>query len=164
MAAHDTGDPTPATHSESSLSSLARTIAGAGGESQVDLNAADADSNRTALHKAAFWGHLHVIDYLTRTCLCNTDVIDFAGDTALHDAARFGHHGIVKELLAVGADSGIVNKEGHTALSLAKLHGKPDVVALIEEHVRAELASVAQARRQSFMMGGAPVSIGATKR
>ena len=84
--------------------------------------------------------------------------IDFAGDTALHDAARFGHAGIVKALLECGADCAVINKEGFSALKLARHHGKADVVAILEEHIQSELAAVAQARRESFLLGGKPVA------
>jgi hypothetical protein len=138
-----------------SLEHMERVIEKAGGVGNVEVDSVDSDSGRTALHKAAFWGHAHVVDFLTRKCLCRVSAPDFEGDTALHDAARFGHAKIVSQLLEVGADSGAVNNQGHTALSLAEEHGKKDVTKILEDHVAKELAAVAKARRESFLMGGA---------
>lgn len=47
------------------------------------------------------------------------------GDTALHDACRFGHVRVVEHLLASGADTTIKNKKGQTALDVAVLFGAP---------------------------------------
>ena len=77
----------------------------------------------------------------------------------MHDAARFGHVKIVKQLLEVGADAGALNAEGETALHLARLHSKPDVVKVLEGHMAEELSAVAKARRESFLMGGAEVTL-----
>ena len=73
-----------------SLEHMERLIHDVGGPNEVDVNSVDADSGRSALHKAAFWGHAHVVDFLTRVCLVRVGGQDYSGDTALHDAARFG--------------------------------------------------------------------------
>ena len=49
-----------------SLEHMERLIRDVGGPNEVDVNSVDADSGRSALHKAAFWGHAHVVDFLTR--------------------------------------------------------------------------------------------------
>lgn len=85
----------------------------------VDVNATDASSGRTALHKAAFWGHTHVVSYLIDACKVNLNPIDFNGDTPLHDAARFAHEGVVDYLLMSKADISIRNKDGRTPLEVA---------------------------------------------
>ena len=146
-----------------SLEHMKRVIRTQGGPGSIDIDSYDIDSGRTALHKAAFWGHAHVVSYLTRDCLCKVSAVDYAGDSALHDAARFGHTAIVSMLLNVGADVGGMNKEGHTPLSLARIHGKDDVEAIIQEHISAELSTIAKARRDSFLMGGASMSIASKK-
>ena len=57
---------------------------------------------------------------------------DSEGDTALHDAARFGHVEVVKLLLATpGIQVGIKNNKGLTALALAEDYGKPEVAAML---------------------------------
>ena len=124
----------------------------------ADPTSLEANSGRTALHKAAFWGHAHVISFLATKCLANVSCADFAGDTPLHDAARFGHAKIAKALLDVGADCAATNKAGQTALDLAKLHEKADVVALLTGHAKSEMQAAAKARRESFLLAGAPVA------
>lgn len=76
-------------------------------------------SGRTALHKAAFWGHIHVIKYLIEECHVDLNAVDFNGDTAIHDAARFAHESVVDELIKAGADLTIRNKDGRTPLQVA---------------------------------------------
>jgi len=125
----------------------------------IDVNSYDADSGRTAMHKAAFWGHCHVIDFLTSSCCARVGDTDFAGDTPMHDAARFGHVEIVRSLLRVGADCSAVNHEGFTPLMLAELHGKSDVVRVLTGHAHDELAAAAAARRKSFLLAGQPVPL-----
>ena len=80
------------------------------GLAYVDVDAKEADTGRTAMHKAAFWGRAHVIAFLANTCLANVSPEDFAGDTPLHDAARFGHARIVRALLDVGANCSSKNR------------------------------------------------------
>ena len=99
--------------------------------SKVDAQEAEAGSGRTALHKAAFWGHDHLMAILVGECKIAQNVKDFNGDTALHDAARFGHVKVVAELIKAGADKSITNNEGSTALALATEYNKDDVVALL---------------------------------
>ena len=57
---------------------------------------------------------------------------DSEGDTALHDAARFGHTEVVRLLLAApGMKVGIKNRKGMDALALAVDYGKPEVAEMI---------------------------------
>jgi cytochrome c peroxidase len=58
---------------------------------KAKVHEVEGSSGRTALHKAAFWGHDHLMDILIRQCKIDPNVQDYNGDTALHDAARFGH-------------------------------------------------------------------------
>lgn len=98
----------------------------------VNVNSTEAFSNRTALHKAAFFGHAHVVDYLASGGLgVNVNAQDADGDTALHDAARFGHAAVVECLLKAGADKSIKNKDGKLPTDLAAANDKPAVVALL---------------------------------
>jgi len=129
----------------------------------VDIHSFDLDSGRTAMHKAAFWGHNHVINFLTSSCCARVGDVDFAGDTPMHDAARFGHVDIVRSLLRVGADCSAPNHEGDTPLMLAELHGKHDVIAVLRGHAQAELAAAAASRRQSFLLAGQPVPLAPMK-
>ena len=84
----------------------------------------EANSGRSALHKAAFWGHDHIVPWLL-TLKVPVNAVDYNGDTALHDAARFGHDKCIDALLgAAGVDVSVVNKEGKTAYDVAVENGK----------------------------------------
>jgi hypothetical protein len=50
----------------------------------------------TRSHLALAGGHNHVINFLTSSCCARVGDVDFAGDTPMHDAARFGHVDIVR--------------------------------------------------------------------
>jgi hypothetical protein len=95
----------------------------------ANVHEKEKNSGRTALHKAAFWGHIDTITYLLDDCRLDPNVQDLTGDTALHDAVRFGHVPLVEKLLASGADRRIVNKDGKDAEALAKEYGKTAVAA-----------------------------------
>lgn len=94
----------------------------------ADVHALETHSGRSALHKAAFWGHGHTIEYLMNDCKLNPDVQDYNGDTAMHDAARFGHVGIVELLVGGGASTSLRNKDGLTAQEVGQQYEKPEVV------------------------------------
>jgi ankyrin repeat protein len=102
--------------------------------SGVNVNAAEAGSGRTPLHKAAYFGHGHVVAYLVTVAGTTIAVQDADGDTALHDAARFGHTKVIEALLKVGLDKGIKNTDGQTALDLAKTNEKKEAVELLEKN------------------------------
>jgi len=97
--------------------------------SMCDVSEREANSGRTALHKASFWGHIETITYLLDECKLDPNVQDFEGDTALHDAVRFGHAPLVDKLLASGADRRLVNKAGKDAVALAVEYGKTALAA-----------------------------------
>jgi len=75
----------------------------------------------------------HIVPWLLEKppagCGLDANAQDYAGDTALHDAARFGHTDVVKQLLANGAKPGVKNKAGQTAAAVAIENGK-DLSAL----------------------------------
>jgi len=106
----------------------ARKIAG-----QCDMHQLEHTSGRSALHKAAFWGHNDMVRYLVKECKLSPNVRDNYGDTPLHDAAKFGHTKVVEILLEGGADKSIKNNEGKDALSLAQGHGKHVIVELLKK-------------------------------
>ena len=90
----------------------------------ADPTRLEANSGRSALHKAAFWGHDHIVPWLL-TLKVPVNAVDYNGDTALHDAARFGHDKCIDALLgAAGVDVSVVNKEGKTAHDVAVENGK----------------------------------------
>lgn len=95
----------------------------------ADVHEKEANTGRTALHKAAFWGHNCTTDYLVGECRLDPNVQDNSGDTPLHDAVRFGHAGVVDKLLKAGADKTIKNKDGKNAEDIAKDYGKQAIAA-----------------------------------
>jgi cytochrome c peroxidase len=97
----------------------------------ANVHATEPNSGRSALHKAAFWGHGHLMEWLLVELKMDPNVQDYAGDTALHDACRFGHDAVVKALLEKGADKSIKNKDGKTAADVAKDYGKTGTAALV---------------------------------
>jgi ankyrin repeat protein len=101
-----------------------KALEGAGG---VNVNSVEAYSKRTALHKAAFFGHAHVVEYLLGLG-ADPNARDADGDAPLHDAARLGHAAVVRALLAAGADRALTNADGKTPSSLAAANDKTLVV------------------------------------
>lgn len=97
----------------------------------ADANSLESNSGRTGLMKAAYWGHTHMMPILLDELKVNMDIQDSAGDTALHDAARFGHVGVVTALLAAGANKNITNKDNKTPAQVAADYGKTEMVALL---------------------------------
>jgi len=97
----------------------------------ADIHEVENYSGRSALHKAAFWGHEGTIKFLLDAGI-NPNVQDYSGDTALHDAARFGHISAVQLLLPV-TDRTLKNKQGQTAAEVAVQYQQDKVKALFDE-------------------------------
>mmetsp|Transcript_27357 Transcript_27357/g.42058 ORF Transcript_27357/g.42058 Transcript_27357/m.42058 type:complete len:416 (+) Transcript_27357:54-1301(+) len=93
---------------------------------------AEANSGRTALHKAAFWGHDHLIAWFVDDLGIDVNALDSNGDTALHDAARFGHIEVCKLLLDRGADLAIANNDGKTVRDVAADYQKDEILGLVK--------------------------------
>lgn len=91
---------------------------------EADVHALESTSGRSALHKAAYWGHHALVLALLSEYGLDPNVQDYNGDTALHDACRFGHARVVEHLLAHGARPDIRNVQGQTALAVAAFHGQ----------------------------------------
>lgn len=92
-----------------------------------DVHAVEDYSGRSALHKAAFWGHTDVVGYLLELGL-DANAKDYNGDTPLHDAARFAHEGVVRALLASpSVDVTVVNNDQRTPLEVAKEYSASSV-------------------------------------
>jgi len=99
---------------------------------KADVHQAEKSSGRTALHKAAFWGHEKVVRYLLDECKLDVNATDYNGDTPLHDAVKFSHPGVVEILLASKPDLTLKNKQGKDAMALAVEFGYDKIVALLK--------------------------------
>jgi len=101
----------------------------------ADVHQLERSSGRSALHKAAFWGHVDTVEYLTKELKLNVNQQDYNGDTPLHDAARFGHLNVVKILVENGANIAIQNTDGKNVMEVAQLYEKHDVATYLQGHV-----------------------------
>lgn len=100
-------------------------------DNKVNANSTEAESLRTPLHKAAYFGHPEVIEYLVSEFKVHVNPVDAYGDTPLHDACRFGHVETIKALLGAGADKSMKNNTKQTPRDLAVFNDKDAVVELL---------------------------------
>jgi len=99
---------------------------------KADVHQLEKNSGRSALHKAAFWGHIDTVLYLSHDLKLNVNQQDYNGDTPAHDAARFGHLTVVRALVENGANVGIRNHAGKTVAEVAEQYQKPDIVYYVK--------------------------------
>merc|ERR1712233_227982 len=99
----------------------------------VDVDAVERYSGRSALHKAAFWGHVGVVNFLANELKLDVNLQDKNGDTPLHDATRFGHEAVAKLLIDAKTDLSIRNKDGQTPLDVATEYGKVNIVGMLRK-------------------------------
>ncbi len=99
---------------------------------KADVHEVERHSGRNALHKAAFWGHVEAVRYLANELKLDPNVQDQMGDTALHDAARFGNEEVAEILLAAGTDLKLQNSAGMTPRELAIEYGKDRIAERIQ--------------------------------
>lgn len=111
-------------------------------EKGADVHSREKNSGRTALHKACYWNHTHMMDWMLKDLKINTNVQDYNGDTALHDASMFGHKKVVEALLEAGCDRSIKNKEGMTAADVALAYEKEDTTAILKAKEGVKLPGV----------------------
>ncbi len=113
----------------------------------ADVQEREKSSGRTALHKAAFWGHEAAVNYLVNDCKLDLNVTDYNGDTALHDATRFGHQQVlvnwplyllpfevVQIILNARPDVTIKNRDGKDPLALAYQYDKPHIAEILRKY------------------------------
>ena len=99
----------------------------------ADPLALEVNSGRTGLMKAAFLGHDHVVKYLLNDLKVSINDQDVDGDTALHDACKFGHVNVIKLLVEGGSDASIKNKKGQTPKDVATEYDQPDAITFLSK-------------------------------
>jgi ankyrin repeat protein len=86
-----------------------------------------------ALLRAAREGHADAVEELLKTPGIEVNARDESGNTALLEAARFGHDHVARVLLAAGADVKMRDKDGKTPLMLAVAGGHDEVVRVLRQ-------------------------------
>lgn len=86
-----------------------------------------------ALLRAARLGNADTVKTLLASPNVDVNGVDAEGNTALIEAARFGHDDVVAALLIARADVNAKNKQGKTALMLASEGGHDEVVRLLTQ-------------------------------
>jgi catalase (peroxidase I) len=99
---------------------------------KADINEVEPTSGRTALHKAAFFGHCKTVQFLISQ-KAEINVQDYNGDTPLHDAVKHDNPGVVEILMNSGANATIKNKEGRTPLEVAVHHGHKKIETILQK-------------------------------
>ena len=110
----------------------------------------------TPLQRAAIDGHTAVVaallninvDKRTGKTLYPIMSRDKAGDTALHEAARYGQLECARLLVGAGADAAKRNKQGKTALEVARTMGKAEVATFLESAPQSAAEELSMLRRQ----------------
>lgn len=86
-----------------------------------------------ALLRAARSGNADTVKTLLASSNVDVNGVDADGNTALIEAARFGHDDVVAALLIARADVDAENKAGKTALQLASEGGHDETVRLLTQ-------------------------------
>ena len=86
-----------------------------------------------ALLRAARLGNADTVKTLLASPNVDVNGVDADGNTALIEAARFGHDDVVAALLIARADVNAKNKQGKTALMVASEGGHDDCVRLLTQ-------------------------------
>ena len=111
---------------------------------RISVGARD-NSGCTALHKAAYNGHIQIVEQFiefAKRGLCTLEGVDQEGSNALHKAAANGHTNIMELLISTGKiDLSVLDNEGSSILHTAAFHGQDQVVILLLKHC-ASLLSV----------------------
>ena len=89
-----------------------------------------------ALLRAARLGNADTVKSLLVSPNVDVNGVDADGNTALIEAARFGHDDVITALLIARADVNAKNKQGKTALMLASEGGHDECVRLLTQATR----------------------------
>ena len=95
-----------------------------------DINGADGFSGESALHRAAYHGHLPAARYLLEQG-ASIEAQDSRGNTPLHHAAWGGHKGLVKLLIQKGARIKALDSLNWNALMQACDRGHYDTAKML---------------------------------
>lgn len=98
----------------------------------ADIDAKDSNG-QTPLMFAVKGSHLDTIEYLLKNGADVNARSIKQGFTALTTAAAIGNVSVVRLLLEHGAEKGIAERDGNTALDRARQYGHPDVAALLDD-------------------------------
>jgi len=101
---------------------------------QVEWANPDDDGWR-AVHAASMMGHKDVVAFLGSRG-ADVNAVDNDQSTPLHWAAGNGKASVCTTLLALGADPAAKNKNGETALDLARERNHTECVAVLEAAMR----------------------------
>jgi len=96
----------------------------------------------TLLHRAAFVGHMDILQLLVSPCGgggVDVDVRDGDGGTALFEAAYCGHLEAARFLLKQGADAHITSPNGYTAVHAAAHRGHAHMVSLLLDECKVDV-------------------------
>eukprot|EP00051_Salpingoeca_urceolata_P027394 m.481310 g.481310 ORF g.481310 m.481310 type:complete len:763 (+) comp22128_c0_seq1:441-2729(+) len=93
----------------------------------------DPQRGGSAIHYAAWGGHLDIIDWLLQQG-CGLGEVDLVGNTPLLYAVYGGHTDVVKALLSRGRSLHEVNNKGHTAIIQASCGGHQKLVEWLLDH------------------------------
>ena len=86
-----------------------------------------------ALLRAARAGNADTVKSLLASPNVDVNGVDADGNTALMEAARFGHDDVITALLIARANVSAKNKQGKTALMLAAEGGHDECVRLLTQ-------------------------------
>ncbi len=89
------------------------------------------DNGKSLLHLAAEFSPSLIVDLFSYGLSLNTQ--DMHGNTALHQAVLSNMLEAVQILLDLGADTGVLNRQGKTAIALAAEHGFADIKFQLSE-------------------------------
>ena len=100
----------------------------------VDVEATDRNGWR-AIHHAASYGHVHIVQGLVQKLRVNVNSRNSEGFTALHFACGNNHLNVVRCLVQdCRCNISLSTVEGFTVLDIARQLGNSDMVQFLEQH------------------------------
>ena len=106
-------------------------------ENGSDLEESESDTQMTALHLAALYGHESLLQLLlSPKYKPNLNIRDRIEGTPLHDASQEGHLACVRKLLQAGADPLLPQVDGALPIHHAAGTSHPEVVKILIEQGR----------------------------